>query len=683
MGGIRSGRGSINRRLKWWMTGTTGVALSAACAFFVAYDALEGRQTTIENAAMLAQVIGIDSAAALTFQDARAAEETLAGLAAAHGVRAAVIYDAQGQPFASYVAKPIESAAFAAPPVEGEGHRFESGQLHLFSKISFQGEPIGSIYLRLDTSALTARMWWFLTVALLLNLATAGFSTLVSSRLRRQIGRPLAALVESSQAISDGDLSIRVPVSTQDELGTVAATFNAMTAGLRALVDQVRQSIREVADVSRGLQERGGKLFRDAKRQAGATSDVGESIDRMISSICDVNSSVEQLSETSHETASSIIRMDVSIGEIAFNMDELTTAIDTTSTAVDQLTANIDQVVGNVETLHAAADLSGGRVQELSRSVRQIKVNAAQSHALSEESSQVASRGMAAVTETIDAMGEISSGFGQLQQRVSHLAEKSKSIDEIIQVISDVAEQTGLLSLNAAIIAAQAGKHGKAFSVVAEQVSSLADRTHRSAREVSGLIRAVQGDTAAAVSAVVEGSAKVERGVQRSHIAGEVLGQIIEKTSASTNRALEIVEAATVQSNDLERVDNAVSEVQQIVREINQAMHDQHAATKNIAQAVNNIRSLGTSVRCSTEEQRRGSSLIIKTASRVTDMVNQIAEATNAQQRSSETIRHALQVFTDVADETTRGAEEINENVATLSERAEHLEKEIDHFRTG
>jgi methyl-accepting chemotaxis protein len=678
----RLGQGSINHRLALWMMLTTGAALLIACSFFVVYDTLRGRDAMVEKSALLARVVGINSAVALSFDDEAAGLETLSGLAAADEVLAAAIYDVEGGVFATYSAASGGAAELEPPALEPQGHHFESGGLHVFRKIHFQGEEAGHIYLNLDASALTTRLLWYLTVAALLIVATALLAALASARLRRQISRPLEALLDSSKSISEGDLSNHVPASTNDEFGILAQTFNAMTQGLRDLVDQVRQSIREVADVSRGLEERGAKLLREAKRQAAATSKVGESVEQVTASIRDVNANVEQLADTSHETSASIVEMDASIGEIASHMDRLTTAIDTTSTAVAQLTSNIDQVVGSVETLHSAADISAGRVRELSNSVEEVKANAAESHLLSEDSSRAADQGMTAVNETIETMGEISSSFRQLQDHVSRLAVKSQSIDEIIQVITGVAEQTGLLSLNAAIISAQAGEHGKAFSVVAEQVSGLADRTHRSAREIAELIRAVQEDTSAAVGAVEEGSARVERGVQRSHVAGEVLNQIIEKAAVSTNRVREIVEAAAGQSDDLVRVDSAVREVQEIVSQINQATHDQHAATKEIAEAVESIRGLGGAVRHSTEEQRRGSGLITGAANKITEMVSEIAESTHAQQTSSEIIHHALKVFTSVTEETNRGVEAINTSVSTLSERAERLQAEIGRFKT-
>jgi methyl-accepting chemotaxis protein len=136
------------------------------------------------------------------------------------------------------------------------------------------------------------------------------------------------------------------------------------------------------------------------------------------------------------------------------------------------------------------------------------------------------------------------------------------------------------------------------------------------------------------------------------------------------------------QSEDLERVDHAVHEVERIALAINRSTHDQDSATAEIAAAVENIRNLGSAVRHSTEEQRRGSRLITKAASQVTEMVTHIAESTSAQARGSEKIELALQVFSDVSEQTTRGAESINASVATLSERRERLEREIGRFKT-
>jgi methyl-accepting chemotaxis protein len=674
-------RGTIKRRLTLAVVVTTAASLLVASLLFGLYDQRASRSALIDRSKMLARVIAINSGVALAFEDDSAAAETLEGLAGAKAVVAAAIYDAQGQRFVRYL-PPGTGESYRFPAIRSNGSQIVDGRLHVFQPIDFEGQQLGTLYLALDASELAARLVGYGLIVAFVMLGALAVSTWVAVRLRQQIATPLADLADASRAISDGDLSGAITRGGDDEIGLLARSFHEMKKSLRRVVGQVRQSIGAVSEVSLSLEERGTRLFREVQRQNAAIAEAADSIEQVGSSISELNDSAEQLAETSRETSSSIVEMDAAIGEIANHMDHLTGAIDTTSAAVAQVTQGTDRVVASVDTLQGATGSAVGRIAELSSAVRAVKDNAAETLSLSEDSAGEARQGRKAVTETIDAMGEIQVSFVQLSQRVERLAEKSQSIDEIVQVIKDVAEQTSLLALNASIIAAQAGEHGRAFSVVADQVSNLADRSHRSAKEIAELIGTVQEDTTAAVGAVEEGSAKVERGVQRSHVAGQVLIKIFESTQASTDRVREIVDATIGQADDLIRVDRAILEVREIVEEINRSAHDQHRATGEIADAVTNIRNLGIAVRQSTDEQRRGSRLITNSATNIAERVHEMAQALSAQSRGSETIQNALSVFNGVAEETTQGVESINQSVATLSERAKKLESEIGSFRT-
>jgi methyl-accepting chemotaxis protein len=659
---------------------TTAGALLVACLLFVLYDARTGRERLVERSEMLANVIAKSSEVALAFGDKKAAGETLEGLSGAKTVLAAAIYDQEGKRFTEY--RPIRRGRrFSFPPLRAAGHEFGAGQLHVFEPIVFSGEELGSVYIAFDASALATRIGWYAMIVGVVMAGAALWSASVASGLRNQIARPLSDLAEGTRAIASGDLSSHVAEGRTDEIGGLARTFNEMTGSLRRVVSQTRQSIGAVSEVAVTLEERGSKLFHETGRQNAAIAKAAESVEQVSHSVRDLNESAERLAQTTRDTSGSIVEMDASIGEIAANMVHLAGTIDTTGTAASQVMANIDQVVTGVGTLQSATGEVMGRLGHLTASVSAVKGGAAECLELSEAASREASEGNGAVRETICAMGSIATSFKELQQRVDRLATKSQSIDEIVQVIKDVAEQTGLLALNASIIAARAGEHGLAFSVVAEQVSSLADRSHRSAREIADLIHAVQADTVQAVAAVDEGSAVVERGVERSQQAGEVLNRIIDGTRTSTERVREIANATVRQAEDLTRVDQAVHEVRGIVESIDRSAHQQHDATAEIALSVERVRELGSAVRQSTEEQRRGSHLITNASANLTQMAVQMAEALGEQDRSKEIIESTLRVFNDVSEETTRGVEAINASVATLSERAKQLEDEIGSFK--
>jgi methyl-accepting chemotaxis protein len=473
-----------------------------------------------------------------------------------------------------------------------------------------------------------------------------------------------------------------VAAASGDEIGVLGRTFNAMAESLKGLVSQVNQGTRDVSEVSTLLEESASSLSLGAQRQAAAIADISEAVDQVTGSSHDVNENVERLEESMRETSASITEMQASVTEVAGHMDHLAQSIETTSTAVNQVAGTTNDVVSGVETLVVATDDSITRLELLKQSVELVRDNAQASHVLSADTSQEASHGLEAVSETMTSMREISGSFHELEQSISRLAEKSASIDEILKVIRAVADRTSMLSLNASIIAAQAGEHGAAFSVVADEVNNLAQGTHRSTHEIEELIRAVQEDTAAAVAAAEEGAAKVGKGVRRSNEAGDVLKVISEKSQNSTQRVHEILDAASRQIEDLQQVDQAVAEVNRIVKRFDQSARDQQTATSEIAESIEKIRLLGLDVRRSTDEQRRGGSLITSAVDAVSELVSHIAEATQSQTKSSENIQNALQIFRDATSETDRRVEAINEMVATLSERAGSLEQEIGRFRT-
>lgn len=670
---------SISRRLTLAVVATTAGALLLASASFVLYDWRTGRAQMVERARMLAQVVATSSAVSLAFRDEQTARETLEGLSGATPVLAAAIYDRHGKRFAEYLAAGTHDLELPRRP--RPGYAFEASRLQLFQPIEFQKATIGTLYLAVSAGSLVTRIGWYATIVCGVMLCATLWSAWAAARLRHQIARPLVALAEGARAIAEGDLSAEVPEERDDEIGALARAFNEMARSLRGVVRETRESLGSVSEVSVALGERGARLLHETQRQNAAIAEATDSVERVSASVRELTGGADRLAATSAETSSSIAQMDASIREIAAHMDRLAGAIETTSAATGQVTHNIDQVVSGVGTLQGATGGVIERLRDLTRSVGTVEQDAGQCVEHSEAASREASEGHDSVRETIASMGAIATAFGQLQERVNRLATKSRSIDEIVQVIGGVAEQTGLLALNASIIAAQAGEHGRAFSVVAEQVSSLADRSRQSARQIAELIRAIQDDTVAAVGAVEEGSAVVEHGVRRSQVAGEALNRIIDRTHGATDRVRQIADASLVQSESLKRVEAAVSEVLRIVDSIDRSSQQQQEATGEIGRAIESIRQLGNAVRRSTDEQRKGSNLITSASENLTSMATGMAKAVGEQGRSGETLASTLRIFNHVAEETARGVEAINAVVSTLSERARQLEAEIGRFR--
>lgn len=495
------------------------------------------------------------------------------------------------------------------------------------------------------------------------------------------IMKPLSEVSVGFTRMAAGDFMKKIEIASRDEMGALAGAFNEMSEKLRGLISQIREATSAVAEVTERLQKTGSDISREVHQQKSAVEETSSSILEMGASINEVNSNVELLSNSANETSSSILEMDATINEVARHMDQLSGRIGVTSSSISEMTQSMKEITANIEKLQNITEKTAASLHQLSTSVNTIEENARKSHALSERNSENAQKGMESVHETTTGMQEIKTGFMELKEIISRLSQKSESIGKVVKVIEEVTEQTNLLSLNAAIIAAQSGEYGKGFAVVADEIKNLAERTATSTREIATLIKAVQDETSNAVEAMFNGSERVEKGVVLSKEAVDALKMIIDSSYLSTGVVNDIVKATREQSEEIRGVDHSMLQMMEMVRQINRATHDQEKASLEIIKAVEEMRILGQQVKQSTQEQGKGSKLITSAVEKVTVMIRHILGATQEQAGGSERINRALVVFKEGTEESARRAEEMNQVVAALSSRSRQLDQEISRFK--
>jgi diguanylate cyclase (GGDEF)-like protein/PAS domain S-box-containing protein len=232
---------SIRRKLTGLfiaMAFTTAVTVSVPMG---AFDLLGLRRAMARDLATLADVLARNSTAALTFRDAAAARDVLQALRAEPSVTAACIYTADGKPFAKYVRQGKDSD-FVPPPPQPQATRFERDRLIQFRKIVLVNEAVGTIYVESDLQRLDARLREYSVAFLATLLVTLSLAFLLASRLQRPISRPLIALVQTAEAISDAaDYSIRADLPNRDEFGLLVFAFNGMLDQIEQRDLQLRQ----------------------------------------------------------------------------------------------------------------------------------------------------------------------------------------------------------------------------------------------------------------------------------------------------------------------------------------------------------------------------------------------------------------------------------------------------------
>lgn len=514
-------------------------------------------------------------------------------------------------------------------------------------------------------------------------LIVGSLALMVSVMVRRMIVLPAKEALDAATNIAAGDLSQSVRVRSNDELGTLGRGINLMTMGLKGMIENVREAARRTAAIWGEVKGTSLEITEGSKGQADAVEEVASSVNEMHFSLKEMAGNVKDLYSTSETTSSSVIEMAASSAEVAKTIVQLSTAIEDTSTAIIQMSAAVRQIAENVEVLSSAAEDTAASATEISASVKEVESNATESAALAEGvASDAKQLGMVAIEKTIEGMSRIESTARRTADVVNRLGERAENIGSILTVIEDVTDQTGLLALNAAILAAQAGEHGKGFAVVAAEIRELANRTAASTQEIGKLITSVQEESREAVGVMREEITMVEKGVRLSLDAGEALRKIIDRADQSRDMSRSINKAATEQVRGIRQVSDAVDKINEMTHQISQAVNEQKVGSEQITRAAEKMRELTRFIRTSTDEQARGSKDISSAVENISAKIGMVNRAAGEVQTGSDLIVKSIERIKEIARSNADLAAGLNVAMDVMVKQSETLNAEISKFRT-
>ena len=553
--------------------------------------------------------------------------------------------------------------------------------LHLFV-VPFTQGGVAKGYFRLIVNeregAAAARLlrWTNVGVTAIVLLFAIPLAWLAS----RLLVRPILDLVGSAQSIASGDLTKRTTVHSTDEIGGLAETFNAMAGNLERTVGRLVKSETQLKSVADTVGSRSRTVIDRVDEQRAIVDDMYHTIDTLNAGVRNITHNVEELSGASEETSSSMMEMVASMEEVTRHTDTLWTAVEDTASATHEMVTSINGVDQNVDYLTNFVTDTSSSMVEMSASIAQVQSNAEVSYDLTLGVSTAAESGMQAVRETIEGMEKIRAAVADSNAVVTRLGDRSTAISKIVNVIDDIAEQTNLLALNAAILAAQAGEHGRGFSVVATEIRELSERTATSTREIAALIRSVQSEIANALTTMADGTKLVESGVSLSHDAGRALENIMESASNASSMAKEIAGATRQQAEGSETVTRSVAKLQELVRQINSATRQQAQGSDHILKAVESMREVTQYVRQAMIEQKSGSTMISEATTRMIEMIHDIFRIAASQAAESEKIVATMEQVRRIAEGNRTSANEMNDSLLLLSEAMRGLHDEVRKF---
>ncbi len=404
-----------------------------------------------------------------------------------------------------------------------------------------------------------------------------------------KISKSIKAINIIAEKIAKGE-SARVNIKSGGEVGKLAEAFNLM-------VDKVERQIDEV--------NREKEIAGKAQEDALAARKVVEEREK------NLHSSVNELMLGLEEFASGNLNVQVKpkdendeIGKLfnAFNLtvqrireliSRLTEAVQATASASTQISSSAEEMAAGAQEQSAQTGEIASAMEEMSSTIVETNQNTNLAAEAVKESVEATDHVDEAVRNTIDEMNKIAEIVFEAGETVKELGSSSEKIGEIIHVINDIADQTNLLALNAAIEAARAGEQGRGFAVVADEVRKLAERTTGATKEIAEMIVQLQKGTQDTVASIESGVEEVETGKKLAGEAGEAI-QLIVQTS---QRVLDLVsqvataseeQAATAEeiSRNIESINMVAHESASGVEEIAKATEDLNRLTENLQQLV-------------------------------------------------------------------------------------------------
>lgn len=500
----------------------------------------------------------------------------------------------------------------------------------------------------------------------LAGLAIAGIVAWDARRRAASFDRTLARMLDAMERLDPSPIDASGGVELEALVSTWNAAWPARCAAMQEIV-AVRERTRELPA---RLQSTLGSIESATDNQEEAVEETASLVANMKQTMKTISERVEVLLQSSDACASSVMEMSASIDEVASNTATLHEVVDASTSSVHEMGASIRQVSEGAESVQEMAESTASSVIEMDRSVQEVSSNALEASSLTERAHAGATAGAEAVQATIADIEQIAALTGEAKDRLGGLVSRISEIGTILGAIDEINDETKLLSLNAAIIAAQAGEQGKAFLVVANHVKTLSQRTAGSTHDIEKLIADIEEESSGAVRAMEAGIKAVTKGVERSRDAGTALSSIQEACRDASERVGEIARATAEQSRSSKGVAEATQTTSQQIQQITEAIAEQRRASEAMLESAERALESCRQVHRSTDEQRQTSKQITAAISDITDMVRAIGEQTTVHARASESVSESVMHLLENAREPGKAIDPLRAWMQELAQSA-------------
>ncbi len=494
------------------------------------------------------------------------------------------------------------------------------------------------------------------------------------------------AVERAAAALASGDLS--ASLSGDESEPKISASERRALRELEAMARNMRRTVSRLRRAADAVERVAGRVLEGGRALALSVSDEAASVDATVSSISEISRSaravsdaVSALSHLAQTTSTSSLEMAASIDEVSANADTLTAFVEETASSIEEMAASVLTVAASTESLAQATDETERSMRAIDASTRRVGIAAGETAALADEVQQSAGQGAHIVRETAESMRATRLGIEEAAETISALGQRSERIGDITRVINEIADRTNLLSLNARILAAQAGPQGRGFAVVAEEIKELSERTARSTDEIAQLIKGVRESVGASIAQVSNNRQMAVEATELAERAASSLDDINHKTGQSAAAIRQIADDAAAQSLESHQVTELMAEVRRRAQEIERATSEQAQTSQQIGERAVRMAELTQQVRRAMQEQALVSKHIASDMEQLTRVVEQIGNAVGEQYRGAEEVLRAIEIIRDSVTHNQASIVQINYTAGLLEYEASSLRDSVSPFQ--
>jgi methyl-accepting chemotaxis protein len=594
-----------------------------------------------EKSKVIAQMVANTAGVALVFDDASSVTTQIEAFKQMIDVEFAVVLRKDGSKFSVYNEKKYSEHISKIKELLDSKQNYSNDDEDLFTvyPILSNNENVGTVIIGMGKSGIntlvsSARVAAFLISLIILILGLVGMRIFFN----RVVYTPIKNLTSIADKLALGDVDVKIESTRLDEVGQLEKSFisiidsvkeqsgivelisngelqtdakvksgkDILSINLNKVVETLRRLIEEVSSLTKSATE--GKLSErgDLTKYSGGyreiVTGINNTLDAVIVPLKEGVSALEKMATgdltvritSTYKGDHQIIKNSINgLAESFSNaLSEVTEAVQATASASNEISSSSEEMAAGAQEQSSQTTEVASAVEQMTKTIMETTKNSSTAAEAAKNSGTIAKEGGRVVSETIAGMNRVAEVVKKSAETVEALGKSSDQIGEIVQVIDDIADQTNLLALNAAIEAARAGEQGRGFAVVADEVRKLAERTTKATKEIATMIKQIQKDTEGAVASMSKGTEEVEKGKALADRAGQSLQQIITGADEVVDMVTQVAAASEEQSSAAEQISKNIEGISNVTRESASGVQQIARAAEDLSRLTVNLQEL-------------------------------------------------------------------------------------------